>query len=119
MKTMLRMFLLCLSFCSSLHLYAQGQYLENPIVFDPFVSDEAFIKNFPIPVVRPVKTGTKIIPVFSGDWNYEAEGAFRFACKIWEESIPTTYPIVINAIMDSTTPAGNLGTVLMIHFLVE
>ena len=111
MKTIMRLFLLCLSFCSSLHLYAQEQYLEKPIIFDPFVSDESFIKNFPIPVVRPVKTGTKIIPVFSGNWNYEAEGAFRFACKIWEESIPTTYPIVINAIMDTTTPASQYSQV--------
>ena len=99
------------------HVSAQEQYTENPIIFDSYISEETFIKNFPLPVIRQVKTGTKIIPVFEGSWNYEAEGAFRYACKIWEEAIPTTFPIVVKAIMDNVTPNDQYSEVMSTAYL--
>lgn len=103
MKTMHIIFL-WLAVCSLTIANAQGLYYESPFCFDSYLLDGTYIKSFPLPVVREVKTGTKIIPEFVGNWNYEAQGAFMYACKIWEEVIPTTYPIKIRAVMDTTTP---------------
>lgn len=46
---------------------------------------------------REIIGGTKIIVTFDGHWDEDMKGAFRYACKIWEENLPTMLPITINA----------------------
>lgn len=75
------------------------EYLES----EAYVSDGTVRKELRLPVVRTVYGGTKIIPEFEGDWTNEMKGAFEYACKLWEEVMPTTFPIRVKAVMDNTT----------------
>lgn len=55
--------------------------------------------NFAIslPEQRPMLEGSKIVVNYSGEWPEEMRGAFEYATKIWEEVLPPTTPIRINA----------------------
>ncbi len=44
---------------------------------------------------RPVRGGTKFIVTYPDDWSEEQQGAFQYACELWEEILPTTFPIRI------------------------
>lgn len=44
---------------------------------------------------REIEGGTKIIAEFEGQWDEDMKGAFCYACKIWEENLPTMLPITI------------------------
>lgn len=95
-----------LRFCAAILLpymfsvSASGQeYLESEV----YASDGTVRKELCLPMVRTVYGGTKIIPEFEGDWTNEMKGAFEYACKLWEEVIPTTFPIRVRAVMDNTT----------------
>ena len=48
-------------------------------------------------VKRVINGGTKILVSFNGNWDEDMKGAFRYACKIWEENLPTMLPITIEA----------------------
>jgi len=48
-------------------------------------------------IKREIKGGTKIIVNFEGNWDEDMKGAFQYACKIWEENLPTMLPITIKA----------------------
>lgn len=75
------------------------EYLES----EAYASDGTVSKEVRLPVVRTVYGGTKIIPEFEGDWTNEMKGAFEYACKLWEEVMPTTFPIRVRAVMDNIT----------------
>lgn len=92
-------------------VYQQRQY-------QTYLSGNTVVQSLPLPNVRQVKCGTKITPVFIGDWNLEAKGAFKYACKIWEEVIPSTYPIVIHAIMDNNTSTIESGIFSEVSFSI-
>ena len=66
-----------------------------------------------LPGYRPLKSGSKIIVEYEGEWPEEMKGAFEYAAKIWEENLPMTLPIRIQAILD---PRGigmtNVSTVI-------
>ena len=55
-----------------------------------------------LPVERSIKGGTKFVVEFDGHWNADQKEAFLDACRVWEEVIPSTFPIRIMAVMDST-----------------
>lgn len=42
---------------------------------------------------RPVVGGTVIMPQYGGGINNKMKNAFDYACHLWEEMIPTTYPL--------------------------
>lgn len=46
---------------------------------------------------RKIEGGTKIIAEFEGQWDEDMKGAFCYACKIWEENLPTMLPVTIKA----------------------
>ena len=50
-----------------------------------------------LPKVRDMWSGSKIIVTYQGDWPEEMIGAFEYAVKLWEEVLPMTIPISINA----------------------
>ena len=77
----------------------QGQeYVEDVSV----LSEAVVPKELNLPIVRTVYGGTKIIPIYEGNWTNEMKGAFEYACKIWEEAMPTTFPIKIKVVLDET-----------------
>lgn len=65
-----------------------------------YSSENVVDKKIGLPIVRPIYGGTKIIPTFVGNWTKEMEGAFEYACRIWEEAMPTTFPVKIEVILD-------------------
>lgn len=48
-----------------------------------------------VPIVRDTYGGTKIVPTFYGDWDSDQKEAFITACRLWEEVLPTSFPIKI------------------------
>ncbi|MBP3471349.1 MAG: hypothetical protein J6K41_03825 [Paraprevotella sp.] len=50
---------------------------------------------------RRITGGTKLLITYEGQWDNKMKSAFEYACKIWEECIPTTLPIKIKAVMGS------------------
>lgn len=68
-----------------------------------YASENVVDKKIGLPIVRPIYGGTKIIPEFVGDWPKEMEGAFEYACRIWEEVMPTTFPVRMKVILDNNT----------------
>lgn len=70
---------------------------------DSYVYDNVVVLASDLQAVRNVRGGTKIIIEYEGAWPTDIKGAFEYACKIWEEVMPTTYPIHIKAVFDETT----------------
>lgn len=66
---------------------------------DSYVYDHVMVMANDLQKVREVHGGTKFIISYEGDWSTDMKGAFEYACKIWEETMPTTYPIHIKAIL--------------------
>lgn len=50
-----------------------------------------------LPLVRNINGGTVFNITYEGKWTNEMKGAFEYACKIWEESLPNCLPINITA----------------------
>lgn len=71
-----------------------------------YFSENVVDKKIGLPIVRPIYGGTKIIPTFVGNWTKEMEGAFEYACRIWEEAMPTTFPVKIDVILDDNSSVG-------------
>lgn len=90
------MLFVCLFMCSS--TYGQEEYEAFS-----YSSESAVPKQINLPIIRNIYGGTKIIPIYEGNWTNEMKGAFEYACKIWEEVMPTTFPIRIKAILDEKT----------------
>lgn len=90
---------------ASLMSFAQPAKCQEYVEDFSYISDEVIRTEFGLPVVRKVYGGTKIIPEFEGNWTNEMKGAFEFACKIWEEAMPTTFPIKLMVVLDETTTA--------------
>lgn len=47
--------------------------------------------------MREIKGGTKFLITYEGEWNNEMKGAFEYACKLWEENLPTMLPLRVTA----------------------
>ena len=72
-----------------------------------------------LPVERCVAGGTKITVDFNGYWEADQKEAFLTACRIWEEVMPTTFPIRVLATMnaeDSTNNAGDTDLLSEVSF---
>lgn len=84
---------------------------QNLIENDNYVSNETFPQSYGLPTVRSVGGGTKFIVSYEGDWSNDMKGAFEYACKIWEEVMPTTFPIHVKAILDDKRNTNALSKV--------
>lgn len=62
-----------------------------------------------VPNIRGAYGGAKIIPVFNGEWDPDQECAFRAACQLWEEVMPTTLPITIKVEHDTVQSNFAIG----------
>lgn len=86
----------------SLFICTQAMTAQTSYEEDSYVSDEMVLTNFGLPAIRNIYGTSRIIPVFEGNWTNEMKGAFEYACKIWEEVLPSCFPIHIRAIMNTT-----------------
>lgn len=96
-------------FAATASLSMWGQ--ENTIDTEAYVSDETISRCIKLPFVRNVYGGTKIIVSYKGNWTNEMIGAFEYACRIWEEALPTTFPIRIEAVLDNTKSTTQLSKI--------
>ena len=76
-----------------------------------YISDNIVNKKFGIPVIRNTYGGTKIIVTFEGNWSYDMKGAFEYACRIWEEVMPTTFPIRVKAVLNETQSGSEFSKI--------
>ena len=72
-----------------------------------YVLDEYRGSCLDVPTKRKIGGGTKFIVTYEGDWTNDMKGAFEYACKIWEEQIPTAFPIRITAKIGYIFSTGN------------
>ena len=56
-----------------------------------------------LPTEREIHGGSSLLVTYEGEWPLPMKGAFEYAVKIWEENLPMTLPIRINARMDNLT----------------
>lgn len=66
---------------------------EQILVTNSYVSGSPYLLEVPFKIQREIYGGTKIHVSYVGDWPYEAVNAFNYACKILEESMPSTFPL--------------------------
>ena len=52
-----------------------------------------------LPIKRTIQGGTIILVDYEGNWTNEMKGAFNYACKLWEENLPTCLPLRIKAVL--------------------
>lgn len=95
-----------LSFIMGLALSVQLSAQTEP-QFDSYVSSNSLPLDMPMLPVRQIAGGTKIKTTFEGNWPYEARNAFEYACKILEESIPSTFPIKLLATWNTSQANNN------------
>lgn len=72
-----------------------------------YVLDEYLPISSDVPSKRRIGGGSKFIVTYEGNWTNEMKGAFEYACKIWEEQIPTAIPIRITAKIGYIFSSGN------------
>lgn len=87
MKKLLLLSLFVISIITSL----SGQEFDTYT----YASTDYIEKSLDIPVVREIRGGTIIKVNYEGEWTAEEKGAFEYACKLWEEKLPTTLPIYL------------------------
>lgn len=92
-----------ISICSILAQFAIAQ--QDTIY--TYYSDTPIYSFTDLNVNRDIKGGTTFIVTFEGNWDKDMEGAFLYACKIWEENLPTMLPLKITAKIGSLR--GNSG----------
>lgn len=62
-------------------------------------SEDINLINLDVLESRTPIGGTRIVPIFSGEWTPAQQGAFKIACELWEDVIPTSLPLIIEANM--------------------
>lgn len=92
-------------------LFCKVSYGQDINEIESFVSNNVVSKNYGLPIIRNIYGGTKIIVEFQGNWTNEMKGAFEYACKIWEEAMPTTFPIRVLAKLDETKESSALSKI--------
>lgn len=92
--------------------FACLMYGQDSIESYNYASDEIVEQTYGLPTVRSVGSGTKIVVEYQGNWSEDMKGAFEYACKIWEENMPTTFPIHIKAIVDERRNTSALSKIL-------
>jgi len=80
----------------------------NTITSDNYTTETLKNVFIQMPDYREIKSGSKFIVTYEGDWPAEMQGAFEYAVKIWEEVLPMTLPINISAKIGSIRGADNI-----------
>lgn len=82
-------------------LWVTTTFSQSENVSYSFASNDYIEKCTDIPAVRKIQGGTVFKITYEGKWSNEMQGAFEYACKIWEENLPPCLPINITARIDS------------------
>ena len=72
-----------------------GTYGQDSLISVSYHSGISNLAVTDVPIVRNTYGGTKIVPTFIGNWDPDQMEAFQTACSLWEEVLPTTFPIKI------------------------
>ena len=102
---MKRLFLLAILSISCSSLFAQGttSYV--------YASDNAPAVNVELEQNRTLVGGTIIQPQYIGNVSKKIKNAFEYACRLWEEKIPTTYPLKFGVTRSNLGSANILAKV--------
>lgn len=74
-------------------------------------ANDTYVETFAdLPSVRTVSGGTKLKTTYSDNVPMEMQGAFDYACKIWEEILPPCLPITVHVDCASIKDSGSLKT---------
>lgn len=103
----MRLIVLCFFLACAYTMFGQ-----DSIESYSYASDKIVEQTYGLPTVRSVGGGTKIVVDYQGNWREEMKGAFEYACKIWEENMPTTFPIHIKAIIDERRNSSALSKIV-------
>lgn len=112
---MKKFFLFLAILCVCLSTYAQNY--ENE--FYSFCQDAQIDTCSSLKLRRAIKGGTKIIVDFEGNWDEDMKGAFRYACKIWEENLPTMLPLRIKACIGTLRPKNTKALSKVVTYRLE
>lgn len=74
-------------------------YAQTAIESDSYGLDQYIEKCTDIPIIRKINGGTVFKITYEPEeaWTNSMKGAFEYACKIWEEQLPSTLPLNIHA----------------------
>lgn len=90
----MKKFILCLSYLMASGILLAQNFAESYT----YESGQYIPSCLGLPVVRNICGGTIFQVTYEGDeWDNQKKAAFEYACKIWEENLPTTLPIKITA----------------------
>jgi len=81
-----------------------------------FVSSDNSMTILEKPGIRNIAGGTVINVEYVGNgFNDKIKGAFEHACRLWEEKIPTTFPIKLSVKFSNISNSQCLATVNVIN----
>lgn len=111
---MKRLFIL-FSIITSVIAVTQAQTEINEIENYTYGTDVVSEECHPLPYSREITGGTIILCNYVGDWTEDMKGAFEYACKIWEETLPSCPPIKVTAKLGKIRGAGNGKTISKVN----
>ena len=83
---------LIVALLSSISCHAQVSYEAYNETYDQYLGT-----CIDLPLVRKTAGGTVFQVTYEGNWTEDMKGAFEYACKLWEDQLPTCFPINIHA----------------------
>lgn len=83
---------------------------QNEVETYSYAHDNYIEMRSDIPVIRSINGGTVFNITYEGNWSFEMQGAFEYACKIWEETLPSMLPINITAKIGTIRGSNNQKT---------
>ncbi len=72
-------------------------FSQEIIELDSYGSDKYVGTHVDLLTKREINGGTVFHISYEGNWDNDMKGAFEYACKIWEETLPNCLPINIIA----------------------
>ena len=88
-----------------------GTYGQDSLISVSYHSGISNLAVTDVPIVRNTYGGTKIVPTFIGNWDPDQMEAFQTACSLWEEVLPTTFPIKIKVKEEFKFSGTNLSKI--------
>lgn len=101
-------FLLVVLICFATNIQAQNEVIT--------FGSEVF-NNYSVPKELALTGATKINVIYTGNasnWDNKehVKGAFEYACRLWEEKLPSSYPLLIEVKLGTIRSGGIARTVV-------
>ncbi len=105
--------ILLIQFFLILGITANGQRADESY---SYASETYIEKHLDLPIVRKLAGGTIFNVTYEGTWTNEMKGAFEYACKVWEENLPTALPINIVAKIGRIRQSGGAKPISKVEY---